>query len=73
MEKGIVSMERKVCAVCDKEFDTNSLLLQTHGINKPKLDRTTVTGMGICPEHAKEGFVCLIGIDPAKSDIQTLL
>jgi hypothetical protein len=68
MEKGIVSMERKVCAVCDKEFDSGALFLQNRNMNHPKLEQYTVTRMGICPEHSKEGYVVLIGIDPAKSD-----
>jgi hypothetical protein len=68
MDKSIVSMEQKQCAICDRAFETNSLLLQTRAINKPKLDRYTITGMGICPNCTKEGFIPLIVIDATRSD-----
>lgn len=61
-------MERKQCAICDRVFETNSLLLQTRAMNKPKLDRYTITGMGICPNCTKEGFIPLIVIDASRSD-----
>jgi hypothetical protein len=67
-EKSHVSMEQQVCIVCCKAYDTNAILL--HKQLRPVLDRHTVTGWGMCPEHQKlkdEGYVALIEIDEAKS------
>ena len=69
MEKSYVSMEKKVCAVCTKEFETNSILLDRRLRNS--MERYTVTGFGHCPEcQAKidEGFLALVVIDPSKSE-----
>jgi hypothetical protein len=68
-EKSHVSMERRVCAVCTKEYDTNCVLLDRRF--KKSMDRYTVTGFGLCPEHQKmfdDGFVALVAIDESKSD-----
>lgn len=67
-DKSFVSMERKCCPVCGKEFDTSSIILDKRG--RPTLNRYTVTGWGLCPEHKKlfeNGFVALVAIDEAKS------
>lgn len=74
-----VSLGRRVCIVCCKEFDSNEILLATkyrptrNGGMEPlrPLKRHTVTGWGMCPEHEKlrqDGFVALIGTDEALSD-----
>lgn len=66
--KSYVSMEQHKCLVCGKDFDTNSLLLDTRLRNK--FERTTVTGWGLCPEHQKlfdDGYIALVGCDDAKS------
>jgi hypothetical protein len=64
-DKSWVTLEQQVCVVCGKEFDTGSLLL-----DKRLLDHKTVTGWGLCPDHAKlkaDGYVALVGCDDAKS------
>jgi len=67
MNKSYVSLERKVCVVCGKEYDTNSLLLDKH--LRDKFEHYTVTGWGKCPECDKPGYVALVGADPDKSTI----
>ncbi|NJL54615.1 ATPase [bacterium] len=62
-DKNCVSVEQKVCEVCGKPYDTNAILL--HKQLRNTLDRTTITGVGICPEHKKladEGYVFLIEV-----------
>jgi hypothetical protein len=69
-EKSIVSMERKMCSVCGKEFDSGALLLQKTNINHPRLERYTTTGYGLCPEDKAKhdaGFIALVVIDESKS------
>ena len=68
MDKSHVSMERKICVVCAKEYDTNSILLDKR--LKPSLERNTITGFGICPadqERADQGFIALVEVDPERS------
>jgi hypothetical protein len=68
MAKSWVSMEKQVCVVCGKEFDTGALLLDKR--MKQSMAPNTITGFGMCPEHKKlsdEGFVALVEIDPSKS------
>lgn len=67
MDKSYVSMEMRVCVVCGKEYETNSILLDRR--LKESMDRFTVTGWGMCKEHQKlkdEGYVALIGCDKTK-------
>lgn len=72
MEKNIVSMEHKRCAICDRTYATNALLLQTKGLNKPRLDMVTVTGLGICPDCHKEGFTPFVVIDKTRSNRESV-
>jgi hypothetical protein len=65
MDKSHVSLEQKVCVVCSKQFDTNAILL--HKQLRPVLEHYTVTGVGVCSDCGKEGFIVLIEIDPSKS------
>ena len=68
MEKSYVSLEAKVCPVCGKQFETDSILLDRRV--QPVFERETVTGWGLCPEHAKQqedGYTFLVEIDPDKS------
>lgn len=68
-DKSYVTMEQHACLVCGKPFDTGALLLDRRV--RPIFDRHTVTGWDLCPEHKKlhdEGYIALVGIDPAKSD-----
>jgi hypothetical protein len=61
MTKSYVSIEQKVCHVCTKVYDTDSLLMDKR--LKPTFDMRTVTGYGICPEHTKviaDGYVIMI-------------
>lgn len=60
-EKSYVSMEQRVCRVCCQTYDTNSILLDKR--MRPSMERNTVTGWGLCPEHEKlfnEGYIALV-------------
>ena len=62
--KSHVSMEQHRCVVCGMNYDTGAVLLHKH--LKPDLERYTLTGGGLCPEHRKlyeEGYVALVEID----------
>ena len=65
-DKSYVSMAQKKCIVCGNNYDSGEILMDMR--LRESLDRYTVTGMGLCPEHKKDGFVCLIEIDEAKSE-----
>lgn len=70
--KSHVSMEQHVCMVCGAHYDTGAILLDKRLLNS--LDRNTLTGMGLCPEHQKlhdDGFVALVEVDPSKSTAST--
>jgi len=61
-------MEQNVCPVCGKAFDTGTILLDRRLRNS--LERNTVTGWSLCPEHAKlweKGYIALVECDPEKS------
>lgn len=68
-EKSHVSMGAKVCLVCCEEFPDGTVLLDRQ--LRPKFNRITVTGWGICPDHAKQldngKNVALVEIDPVRS------
>ena len=69
MEKSHVSMEKKICIVCAKEYETNAILLDKR--LRASLERYTVTGMGMCDADRKkseDGYIALIAIDPEKSE-----
>lgn len=66
--KSHVGMEQKVCPVCGQAFDTGTILLDKRLRNT--LERKTVTGWDLCPEHAKlweRGYIALVECDPEKS------
>lgn len=68
MEKSHVSLERKMCPVTGKLWDTGTLLFEKH-LGK-KLEKYTTTGYAFCPEVAEKidnGYVALIAIDESKS------
>jgi hypothetical protein len=68
MDKSYVALERNVCTVCGKEFDTGNLLLDRRLRNR--FDMHTLTGWGLCPDHQKlydDGYIALVGVDPSKS------
>jgi len=70
-DKSHVTMEQQVCAVCGKKFSTGNILLDRKLRNA--FDQYTVTGYGMCDEHAKlrdDGYVALIAMDPEKSSTQ---
>lgn len=48
MEKSYVSLEKKICAICGNEHETNSILIDMH--LRDKFDRCTVTGYDHCEE-----------------------
>lgn len=67
-ERSHVSMEQHLCIVCGKPYDTGAILLDKR--LRQSLERTTLTGSGLCPEHDKlhkDGFLALVGVDPTKS------
>lgn len=67
-DKSYVSLEQNVCLVCGHAYDTGSLLLDRR--LHDSMDRYTVTGWGLCPEHLRlheEGYVALVECDPEKS------
>lgn len=69
MTKSYVSMEQHVCVVCGKAYDTGSILINKRLRNS--LERTTVTGMGMCPEHQRlrdEGYIAVVACDEKKSE-----
>lgn len=68
MPKSHVSMERVICVVCGKPYDTGAILLDRR--LRDSMEPQTVTGYGMCPEHEDlraKGYVALVGIDPGKS------
>lgn len=68
--KSHVGMEQKVCPVCGQAFDTGAILLDKRLRNT--LERKTVTGWDLCPEHAKlweKGYIALVECDPDKSKL----
>lgn len=70
-EKSYVSLGQLRCLACEKDFDDGTVLLDKR--LRPVLKPKTVTGMGLCPEHCKEGFITLIEIeDPGESKIRVL-
>lgn len=66
MTKSHVSMEQHQCAVCGITYDTGAILLDKR--LRANLERYTVTGSGMCPEHQKlkdDGYVALIEVTEA--------
>jgi len=61
-DKSYVTMERKVCPACGKEFGTGAVLLDSR--MRDRFEKETTTGWGLCPEDARkvtEGYVILVG------------
>ena len=70
MEKSYVSMAKKICRVCGDKFDSGEILLDKR--LRASMEKYTVTGWGICPEHQKlhdDGYVAMIGCDKDKSEL----
>lgn len=68
MNDGYVAMEKHQCVVCAELYDTGNLLLDRRMMNIPK--NKQITGNGLCPKDSAlhdQGFVALIGVDPARS------
>jgi hypothetical protein len=68
MSKSFVTMESKVCMTCGCEYSTGTILLDKRMQNR--FERDTLTGWGLCDQHAqaaKEGLIALIEVDPDKS------
>lgn len=64
--KSYVSMEQHQCPVCGAIHETGGLLLDKRMRNV--LDKYTVTGLSLCPEHqakVDEGFVILVEVSNA--------
>lgn len=71
-DKSHVSMEQHVCIVCWNQYDTGAILL--HKRLRQSLERHTITGEGLCPEHQKlheEGFLALVECDESKSSVRS--
>ena len=63
--KSHVSMEQHQCFICGTIYDTGNILLDKR-LND-SLERYTVTGHGLCPEHqqlADDGYIALIVVQP---------
>lgn len=63
MDKSYVTMEQHQCLVCGKLFDTGAILLDQR--LRDKFDKHTVTGVSLCPEHAKmhkDGYLALVEV-----------
>lgn len=72
MSKSYVTMEQRVCVVCGKTYDTDTLLIDKRLRNT--LETHTVTGYGLCPDDTKfkdAGYVALIECDESKSKVGT--
>ena len=70
MDKSFVSMERKICMITGKVYETNSLILDKR--MRDRFDQYTTTGFGICPEaqeNIDKGFCAFVAIDHDKSEL----
>ena len=68
MEKSHVGFEQKLCGVCNRAFDSGVILLDKRML--PSLDKHTITGYDLCPEHKKlheQGFIALVECDPEQT------
>jgi hypothetical protein len=71
--KSIASLATVKCPACDKETENGEVLLQTRFVRSPtgsiigRLDRKTCVGLGLCPDHKREGYVTLIEAEPGGS------
>lgn len=68
MTKSYVSLGQLRCLACDKDFDDGTILLDRR--LSPTMEKHTVTGWGLCPEHQKEGFITLIEIKPPPPGVE---
>ena len=69
MDKSYVSMEKRVCEVCGKEYETGSLLMDKR--LRDSMEKYTLTGYGMCEEHQKladDDFIALIEITNVPED-----
>lgn len=69
MDKSFVSLEQHQCFVCGTVYETGNLLLDKRVKNS--MDKYTVTGHGLCPEHqelADKDYIALIVV---KADRET--
>jgi hypothetical protein len=60
-DKSYVTLERNVCRVCGRPFDTGALLMDQRLRNR--FEMHTVTGWGMCPDDQKkydEGYIALV-------------
>ena len=63
--KSHVSMEQHQCFICGTLYDTGAILLDRS--LRQSMERHTVTGTGLCPEHqqlADDGYIALIVVQP---------
>jgi len=67
MSKSYVTLEQNVCMCCNKKFDTNNILLDNK--LRDRFEMHTTTGISLCEDCKKPGFVLLIEIDLSKSQV----
>lgn len=68
MDKSYVSIETKICPVCGKEHETNSLLLDRR--LRDTFEPKTATGYELCADDKSKkeaGYLALIACDETKS------
>lgn len=68
-DKSFVAMEKNVCLVCGKVFDSGAILVHKRLQNIREKD--AITGWGLCEEDQAmydKGYIALVGIDPEKSN-----
>lgn len=66
--KSHVTLEKKLCSVCGKEYDTGSILLDRQ--LRERFEMYTTTGYGLCEEDKSKfdaGFIALVVVDKDKS------
>jgi hypothetical protein len=70
MSKSFTTLEQHMCRVTGKLFDTGTLLLDKR--LREKYEMHTITGWGYSPEAIEkfeEGYVALVEVDLAKSEV----
>jgi len=73
MEKSYVSLEKKICAICGNEFETNAILMDRR--LKNSMEHYTVTGMGHCKDcQAKidDNYIAFVEVNNILSHGDTL-
>lgn len=62
-DRSHVSLEQHRCLICGTTFETGTLLLDKR--LRPSMERLTLTGWGLCPEHQQlfdDDFIAFVEI-----------